>query len=227
MRVITVAGQPSCGKTSVILKVIALLNNRGIKAGVVKFDCLKTFDGDVYASKEILAKVEIAGSVCPDHYFMMKICEDFNWGMHNDLDVLIVESAGLCNRCSPHIREIPAICVIDHLSGIRTPDKIGPMMKYADFVIATKGDIVSQAEREVFLHNIKRINPKAKLVSINGITGQGAFRFADFIERQADILKLDGKYLRFPMPSALCSYCVGQTKIKSGNQNGSRMKNVV
>ncbi len=60
------------------------------------------------------------------------------------LSVLVSESAGLCNRCSPHIREILAVCVIDNLSGINTPQKIGPMLKAADIVIITKGDIVSQ-----------------------------------------------------------------------------------
>ena len=38
--------------------------------------------------------------------------------------MLITESAGLCNRCSPHISEIPAVCVIDSLSGA-TVEKCG------------------------------------------------------------------------------------------------------
>ncbi len=44
-------------------------------------------------------------------------------------DLLIAESAGLCNRCSPHIQGVLAICVVDNLSGIHTPRKIGPMLK--------------------------------------------------------------------------------------------------
>ena len=66
------------------------------------------------------------------------------------LDLLITESAGLCGRCSPHIRDIPAVCVIDCLSGITAPQKIGPMLRYADFIAVTKGDLVSPAEREEF-----------------------------------------------------------------------------
>jgi Ni2+-binding GTPase involved in maturation of urease and hydrogenase len=38
MKLITVSGPPSSGKTSVILNVIKELKNEGIKAGVVKMD---------------------------------------------------------------------------------------------------------------------------------------------------------------------------------------------
>lgn len=46
-------------------------------------------------------------------------------------------------------QRIPAICVIDAIAGVNTPRKIGPMLKMADCAVITKGDIVSQAEREV------------------------------------------------------------------------------
>ena len=75
------------------------------------------------------------------------------------MDLLITESAGLCNRCSPYLKDIKAVCVIDNLSGINTPKKIGPMLKLADVVVITKGDIVSQAEREVFASRSTNCKP--------------------------------------------------------------------
>ncbi len=86
--------------------------------------------------------------------------------------MLITESAGLCNRCSPYLKEIKGVCVIDNLSGINTPKKIGPMLKSADFVVITKGDIVSQAEREVFASCVSSVNPRAVTMHVNGLTGQ-------------------------------------------------------
>ncbi len=44
-------------------------------------------------------------------------------GRKKKLDLLITESAGLCNRCSPYIDGITSICVIDNLSGVNTPKK--------------------------------------------------------------------------------------------------------
>ena len=169
---ITVSEPPSSGKTSVILQTAQHLK---LKIGVVKFDCLTSFDRERYAQYGIEARVGFSGKLCPDHFFISNIQEAFAWGKRRGFDILITESAGLCNRCSPHIRGIPAICVIDNLSGINTPRKLGPMLKFADIVVVTKGDIVSQAEREVFAYDIRQMNSRAQVLSVNGVTGQGAF----------------------------------------------------
>ncbi len=139
--------------------------------------------------------------------------------------MLITESAGLCNRCSPYINEIKAICVIDNLSGINTPRKIGPMLKRADMVVITKGDIVSQAEREVFASRVSDVNPSALVMHVNGLTGQGAYEFSTFLyDEEEDIETVTGRKLRFSMPSAMCSYCLGETRIGDEHQLGNVKK---
>ena len=117
-----------------------------------------------------------------------------------------------------------AVCVIDNLSGIDTPQKIGPMLKSADIVVITKGDIVSQAEREVFAARVHRVNPKARILHVNGITGQGSFEFSTLWEEGAEVATVEGKRLRFSMPAALCSYCLGETRIGSQYQMGNVRK---
>ena len=150
MKMITVSGPPSSGKTSVILKLAEQLKAEKLKLGVVKFDCLSAIDDELYRAAGIPVNVGLSANLCPDHFFVSNIEECVQWGLRNEFDFLITESAGLCNRCSPHIRGITALCVIDALSGVNTPQKIGPMLKLADHVVITKGDIISQAEREVF-----------------------------------------------------------------------------
>lgn len=225
MNLITISGPPSSGKTSLIIKTIDALRKKGLKAGVVKFDCLYTDDDKLYEKNNIVVKKGLSGSLCPDHYFVSNIEEVVKWGISEKLDVLITESAGLCNRCSPYIKEIKAVCVIDNLSGINTPKKIGPMLKMADIVVITKGDIVSQAEREVFALRVMNVNPKATIMHVNGITGQGAYEFGMLLlENNEQINTVEEKELRFPMPSALCSYCLGETKIGSSHQMGNVRK---
>lgn len=225
MNLITVSGPPSSGKTAVILKTIENLQKRGIKVGVVKFDCLYTDDDILYEKIGVPVKKGLSGSLCPDHYFVSNIEEVTQWGLKEGLDILITESAGLCNRCSPYIKDIKAICVIDNLSGINTPKKIGPMLKTADIVVVTKGDIVSQAEREVFSSKISSVNPRAIVMNINGLTGQGAYEFSTLIyDEKQQIETLKGKQLRFSMPSALCSYCLGETRIGEEHQMGNVRK---
>lgn len=225
MNLITVSGPPSSGKTSVILKTIESLKKRGIAVGVVKFDCLSTDDDLLYEKAGLPVKKGLSGALCPDHYFVSNIEEVTEWGLNLKLDLLITESAGLCNRCSPYIQDIKAVCVIDNLSGINTPKKIGPMLKMADIVIITKGDIVSQAEREVFASRVNTVNPAAVIMHINGLTGQGAYELSTLLVDETKTLDtLKGKKLRFSMPAALCSYCLGETRIGASYQMGNVRK---
>lgn len=225
MNLITVSGPPSSGKTSVIIKTIGALRERNLEVGVVKFDCLYTDDDKLYEKINVPVKKGLSGSLCPDHYFVSNIEEVVKWGTENKLDVLITESAGLCNRCSPYIQDVKAVCVIDNLSGTNTPKKIGPMLKSADIVVITKGDIVSQAEREVFASKVHSVNPKAVTMHINGLTGQGAFELSTLLyDEDSHIDSVKGKKLRFSMPSALCSYCLGETRIGDDYQMGNVRK---
>ena len=225
MNLVVFSGPPSSGKTSVILKTIDALKQQGISVGVVKFDCLYTDDDVLYEKAGIPVKKGLSGALCPDHFFVSNIEEVVQWGRSLGVSMLITESAGLCNRCSPYIKDIKGICVIDNLSGINTPKKIGPMLKSADIVIITKGDIVSQAEREVFASRVNSVNPTAATMHVNGLTGQGAFELSTLLyEKEMDIESVQGKKLRFPMPSALCSYCLGETRIGEKYQMGNVRK---
>ena len=224
MQLITVAGPPSAGKTSVLLKIIEALQEDNLKVGVVKFDCLSTQDQILYQKKGIEAKIGLSGNLCPDHFFVSNVQDCLAWAQKNNFDMLISESAGLCNRCSPHIRNVMAVCVIDNLSGVNTPRKVGPMLKLADIVIITKGDIVSQAEREVFAFRVKQANPGAMIVQVNGITGQGAREVGQLFKTAENVDGLADYNLRFSMPAATCSYCLGQTRIGQNFQMGNIRK---
>ena len=224
MNLITISGPPSVGKTSVLVNVVKTLLIDHKKVGVVKFDCLYTDDDKTYESLGIPVRVGLSGNLCPDHYFVSNIDDCLEWGKSLGLDFLLSESAGLCNRCSPHVKNVLAVCVIDNLMGINTPKKVGPMLKYADIVIITKGDIVSQAEREVFAFKVRQSNAKAKIMHVNGITGQGAYELTTLFYAAKETPTLNGGTLRFSMPASLCSYCLGETKIGKDYQMGNIKK---
>lgn len=224
MRIATVSGPPSSGKTSIILKTIECLKEDHAKIGVVKFDSFSTYDDVYYKKIGVKVKVGLAGNICPDHYYMTNIEDCVQWGVKENLDLLIIESAGLCNRCAPHIRDVLSICVVDNLSGINTPKKIGPMLRLADIVVITKGDIVSQAEREVFAFRVKQANARASVIFINGITGQGAYDLSIRIKQANEFDTVVDKKLRFSMPAAVCSYCTGEIRIGERYQTGNIKK---
>lgn len=224
IQIVTVSGPPSSGKTSVIIK--ALDTDAGLKqqTGVVKFDCLSSLDEETYRKNDVTARTGLAGNLCPDHYFISNIDECVRWAESSRFAYLITESAGLCNRCAPHLKNILAVCVLDNLSGINTPLKTGPMLKMADVVVVTKSDMVSQAEREVFRYKIQQVNPRARVLFVNGITGQGADRLAQLIRSARAVDSLKDIKLRFSMPAALCSYCLGETRVGEDFQVGLNRK---
>ncbi len=224
MKLLTVAGPPSSGKTAVITKLIACIRENDNSVGVVKFDCLSSEDEKIYKALNIPVRQGLARELCPDHYFISNIEEVLQWGQSEGFDYLITESAGLCNRCSPHIESIPSICVIDQLSGVNTPVKIGPMLRMSDIVVITKSEIVSQAEREVFMRKVRFANPRASVCHVNGLNGQGAYELYKQLSLMTADTDIRQNKLRFPMPMALCSYCLGETKIGKEYQIGNVRK---
>ena len=224
IKLITVAGPPSSGKTSVIIKTIESMEGLNEGCGVIKFDCLSSLDEEQYKKNGIMANTGLAGNLCPDHYFVSNIEACFSWANENRLSTLVTESAGLCNRCAPHLKEVFAVCVLDNLSGINTPLKTGPMVKMADVVVVTKSDLVSQAEREVFRFKIQMVNPRCTVLFVNGITGQGADRLAMMWQGAKVLNTTENLKLRFSMPAALCSYCLGETRVGEDFQIGLNRK---
>jgi len=221
MMLVTVAGPPSSGKTSIVVRVLDQLKKDGLRVGAVKFDCLSSTDALAYQNAGIPVQTGLSGNQCPDHYFITNIEACVAWAQEEKFDLLVTESAGLCNRCAPHIKGCLAVCVLDNLSGLNTPLKVGPMLRTADLILVTKGDIVSQAEREVYAWRVRQANRTADIVFVNGINGQGVFDVVRLWRAGMSESVIQGSRLRFPVPAAVCSYCLGETKIGEAFQKGN------
>ncbi|MFP4421787.1 MAG: GTP-binding protein [Desulfococcaceae bacterium] len=224
MKLVTVAGPPACGKTALIVKTLGHLAAEGIQPAVIKFDCLKSRDGELYAEAGVPVSMALSGGLCPDHFFISNLEEAFDWARDTGADCCVIETAGLCNRCSPHIRGLLGLCVIDNLMGIDAPEKIGPMLKNADVVAITKGDLVSQAEREVYRFRIRQMNRRAVIRHVNGLTGQGCMELAAILAQAPAVDSVTDMKLRFSMPAAICSYCLSETRIGNKYQKGNVKK---
>ena len=69
------------------------------------------------------------------------------------------------------------------------------------------------------------MNPRAAILHVNGLTGQGSFEFASLVmENNPEIDTVVEKQLRFSVPSAVCSYCLGETRIGTSYQMGNIRK---
>ena len=227
MKFIIFAGTPGSGKTSIVKYAIEELKS-DYKLFFAKFDCLRTKDDKLISEKyKIPAVKKLAEELCPDHYTALEAPRLIR--ENQDKDIIILETAGLCLRCSPYIKEGLGINVLDITSG--SPDRYGPLLTQADVVAVSKGDLISQAEREIFRANILKVNPKAKIVEVNGLTGEGAIDIAEYIKSSPEI---EGKKLTLKdsMPSAICGYCYGNKIIDDKEEQkrflaGKELKSVI
>lgn len=225
MKVITIAGTPSSGKTSVLLHTLRHFTTEGTKAAAVKFDALSTQDHKTYRQRLGIPAIRgLSDYVCPDHYYVSNLEEVLLWGHEQGAELLVIETAGLCFRCAPHIDGVPAVTVIDNLSGLDAPEKMGPALQLADVVVITKGDLVSQAEKEVFVHRVRQVNTSAKAFHCNGLTGNGAMTLKRMIDQWPEVKSFTGLKLRYSMPASICSYCTGERRVGRDYQTGNVVK---
>ncbi|SDZ20824.1 GTP-binding protein [Tindallia californiensis] len=219
-KAVIVAGPPATGKTEVMLHVVKNLQRKDQKVAVVKVDCLETEDDVKYAALGVPVAVGLSNDICPDHFYAVNYEEMISWTEENEAEILVIETAGLCHRCAPGIEGVLTFCVVDCLSSIKTPQKAGPVVTTSDVVIMTKGDMVSQAEREVFRAKIREINDKALIVEANGLTGSGCEGLATIIHQEDPLQEISDSRLRHPMPTAICSYCMGEKRLGNKHQHG-------
>ena len=227
MKFVIFAGTPGSGKTSIIKYIIQELKN-DFKLFFVKFDCLQTLDDERITKEYKISTVKkLAGELCPDHYTALEIPKIIK--ENQDKDIIILETAGLCLRCSPYIKEGLGINILDVISG--NPDRYGPILTQADIVAVSKGDLISQAEREIFRANVSLVNRRAKLIEVNGLTGEGVIEIVEAIKSSPEIKK-EKLTLKHSMPSAICGYCYGnkiidEKAVRERYLQGKELKNLV
>jgi len=218
MKLVVVAGTPGSGKTSVLMHAVKDLKRCGMHPALVKIDCLWTEDDKRFKRLEVPVSVGLSRDMCPDHYAIYNFDEMMDWARSQDANVLLNETAGLCLRCAPYPDGCLAICVIDVTTGPNTPLKVGPLLTTADISVMTKGDLVSQAEREVFRERILEANPKCRIVEANGLSGKGSAELAEMIRSWPDA---SGEMkLRHNPPLAICTLCSGELRISKEHHRG-------
>lgn len=212
MKLIICAGPATTGKTAVLRHLIRLLQGRGTRPAFLKLDVQYAAE-DEELSREfgIPTKKVYSGELCPDHCGVMILGDALHWAKEQACDMLLVETAGLCLRCSPYVDGGLGVVVLEATSGMNLPRKIGPMLSLADIAIVTKIDLVSQAEREVFRARILDAAPNVTVREVDGLRGIGI----DSLLRNIDAFPQVGERLtlRGNPPVGTCTICVGKKDI--------------
>ncbi len=211
MKVVICAGPPTSGKTTVLKQAAGRLQAGGRRLAYLKIDVQYADEDEVFASAfGIPARKTYSGDLCPDHCNVMVLGEAIEWAGGHGADVLLVETAGLCLRCSPYIERALGIVVLEATSGMNLPRKIGPMLSLADVAVVTKIDLVSQAEREVFRAAISEA-AGAVVIESDALHGINIDHIVRRIEQTGDISR--PWLLRGSPPVGTCTICVGKKEI--------------
>lgn len=219
MKLVIFAGPPTSGKTSVIKQVIKRIEKTDLKSAFLKID-VQYADEDEKIRDEfgIPTKKLYSGELCPDHCNVLVLSDAIKWAEKEGANILFVETAGLCLRCSPYVASSLGVVVLEATSGMNLPRKIGPMLSLSDIAVTTKIDLISQAEREVFRARINKAAPAVKVIETNALYGIGIDPLVREILKCSDI-KIP-MFLRGNPPVGTCTICAGKKEIGAEHHYG-------
>lgn len=212
MKLAITAGPATTGKTSVLRHLIRKAMGRGLKPAYLKID-VQFAEEDVLLGREfsIPTRKIYSGELCPDHCSVMVLGDALAWAGKEGVDVLLVETAGLCLRCSPYVDQGLGMVVLEATSGMNLPLKVGPMLSLADVAVVTKIDRVSQAEREVFRARIQDVAPGVRIREVNALYGIGIDPLLELVLASPEATAQ--AMLRGNPPVGTCTICVGKKEI--------------
>jgi Ni2+-binding GTPase involved in maturation of urease and hydrogenase len=212
MKLVICAGPATTGKTAVLRHVARRLLEAGHRVAFLKLD-VQFAEEDQQLAQElgIPTRKVYSGELCPDHCSVMVLGDALAWAGKCGAGILLVETAGLCLRCSPYVDRGLGVVVVEATSGMNLPLKVGPMLSLADVAVVTKVDRVSQAEREVFRARIMEVAPGVTIREVNALHGIG---IDPLVARVLATPDAEGPMqLRGNPPVGTCTICVGKKDI--------------
>lgn len=219
MKLLLIGGPPSTGKTTVIQRVIEKRKDK-YKIAYLKMDVVAAYEEKMIKEKYgIEAKTVYAGDLCPDHAEVMILTDAIKWAKDIGSDLLIVESAGLCLRCSPYLNQGLGVVVLSMLSGIHSVDKMKQLICLADIAMLTMNDLVCQAEREVYIKKLKNSFNELKIIETNALQGIAIEYLCNMIDESNEINENELELKGNP-PLGTCSICMGSKKVGWKNHYG-------
>ena len=212
MKIAICAGPATSGKTAVLRHIVAKLLATDRRVAFLKIDVQYAEEDEIFAAEfDIPTRKVYSGELCPDHCNVMVLGDALQWAEKEKAEVLLVETAGLCLRCSPYVDGGLGLVVLEATSGMNLPLKVGPMLSLADVAVVTKIDRVSQAEREVFRARIQEVAPEVGIREVNALHGIGIDPLVDRVLATPDA----GEHLllRGNPPVGTCTICVGKRDV--------------
>jgi len=182
---INVMSSPGSGKTTLLSKLINMLKD-DVKIGVMDVDIESTLDATKVADATGVRALQIHnGGLCHiDAEMTAKAIEEFGV---DDLDLVFLENIG--NLVCPAEFDTGAhknMMILSVPEGDDKPLKYPLMFSVCDLVILSKMDTIEffNFDKEKAVGHIKKLNPKAEIISVSAKTGEGMDELAEWVRKQ-------------------------------------------
>jgi hydrogenase nickel incorporation protein HypB len=178
IRCINVMSSPGAGKTAVLAHTLRYLQQRGVRTGVVEGDIETSLDADRLAG--LGAQVSLlntgAGFGGECHLDAPMVARAVSALDLDTLDLVIVENVG--NLVCPAEFDVGAhdsVMVYAITEGEDKPLKYPVMFRAVGVVLVNKMDLLPHLDfdLDLFLRNLARVNPAARVHQVSARTGAG------------------------------------------------------
>ena len=213
---VVVAGTPGSGKTSVLMHAVSRpAQGRPSPRLSRSTVCGRRMTPD-FKRLDVPVIVGFSRDMCPDHYAIYNFEEMFVWTAERGR-IFCSTRRPVCVCAVRHILTGPGHLRYrcDHRT--QQPLKVGPLLTTADVVVMTKGDLVSQAEREVFRERILEANPGAGSSRPTACQARALQSWPDLIRGWSDISG-DGTSAQPAVGS--CTLCTGELRTSKEHHRG-------
>ncbi|MDR2374477.1 MAG: hydrogenase nickel incorporation protein HypB [Bifidobacteriaceae bacterium] len=183
---VNLMSSPGSGKTTLLAATLEALAGR-VRCGVVEGDVETSLDADKLRGRAAqLALLNTGagfGGECHlDAPMVAHALRDLDL---ETLDLLLIENVG--NLVCPAEFDVGAhrkAMVLSVTEGEDKPLKYPVMFRAVDVVILNKIDLLAYVpfDAEAFVTNLRRINPTAKLIETNALTGEGIAPWLEWLE---------------------------------------------
>jgi hydrogenase nickel incorporation protein HypB len=186
VRVVNLMSSPGAGKTQLLRRTLEQLQGR-LRVGVVEGDIETSLDADRLegfgAQIALVNTGQGFGGEC--HLDAPMVASALTRLTLDDLDVVVVENVG--NLVCPaefSVGEHVKAMVYAITEGEEKPLKYPVMFRSVDLVVVNKIDLLPYLDfdLELFLANLRRVNPLARVIQLSARSGDGVDAWVTWVE---------------------------------------------
>ncbi|MBN1589706.1 MAG: hydrogenase nickel incorporation protein HypB [Pirellulales bacterium] len=182
--VVNLLGSPGCGKTTLLEALLAKLDGRAAPA-VIEGDLASSIDAERIEKLGVpVVQINTDGACHLDATMVAAACAEIDL---DKIDLLIIENVGnlVCTAgfdLGEHLR----IVILSVSEGDDKVPKYPTIFHKSDALVVTKTDLLPYSNFSVdrVITDMNRLAPKARILQISALTGEGVETLADWLANQ-------------------------------------------